>query len=613
MCRSAACDLVAKPKIEMYVPKLAARGNFFEEGQMSDLLIKGGTVVDGTGSAPYKADVRITGGLISEVGRELRARGEHVIAADGCYVTPGFIESHTHYDATMWWQPDLDPLPGYGATTVILGNCGFTAAPLSDEQAARLEMVKIFSFFEDIPEGPFLENLAWDWRTWSEYQASMARKVKVPANYAAFVGHIAIRLAVLGMDAWNRVATPAEITRMAELLDDALAAGALGLSDNLHDHDGQNRPIPTLVADDAEFEALFAVLERYPGTTYQVIVDTFMRKPGPASLERLERLTKGRTIRMQIAGAIPTLEFQKDILPAMQASVRRLRASGYDVWPGYAHVSPTSTLSLVKSLIFAQSNDYVWHEVVLAEDHAEKARLLADPTWRARARKSWDTMAWPHSPMRNPQDLYLINSDNGVGPVNITLKAYADSRGLHPSDAMAEWILENGTMSTVHMAPFPKDEKLTLELMLDPQTVGNISDAGAHGQMLCGGGENSLLLTKYVRDEKLMTIEQAVHVMTGKLADFFGLQDRGVIAPGKRADIAVFDLDEVQYRNMEKVFDVPDGKGGQTWRFTRKAAPMRLTLVNGVATFEGGKFTGAMPGEFLRPSAAPAALRKVAN
>ena len=570
---------------------------------MSDILIRGGTVIDGTGAERYAADVRVSGSTIVEIGKGLTPRtSEEVIDATGCYVTPGFIESHTHYDATMWWQPDLDPLPGMGATTVILGNCGFTAAPLSKEKAAQLEMINIFSFFEDIPLKPFLQNVPWDWEKWSEYKASMAKNIKLPTNYSAFVGHIALRLAAMGLDAWERAATPAEVARMAELLEDALAAGALGLSDNLHDHDGDNRPIPTLLADDAEFEALFKVLARYPGATYQVIVDTFMRKTGPQSLERLGRLTKGLGIRMQIAGAIPTLEFQKDILPAMKETTERLQGQGYDIWPGYAHVSPTSTLSLIKSLIFAQSNDYVWHEVVLAETHEEKARLLADPDWRARARESWDTKAWPHSPMNNPQDLYLLDSENGAGPVGITLKQFAESRGLHRSDAMAQWILENGTRSTVHMAPFPKDEELTVKLMHDEKSVGNISDAGAHLQMLCGGGENILLFTKYVKSG-MISLEQAVHVKTGKLARFFGLTDIGEIKVGKRADIVVFNLDEIQYRDMEKRFDVPDGEGGTTWRFTRQPAPMRLTLVNGVATFDG-QYTGARPGEYLAPNAA---------
>ncbi len=580
---------------------------------MNGMLIKNGTVVDGTGAPAFRADVRIRDGVITEVGEGLEAGGERVFDAGGCYVTPGFIESHTHYDASMWWQPDLDPLPSYGATTMILGNCGFTMAPLHPSQEAREEVMGIFSFFEDIPLEPFKQHVSWDWNTWSEYRASFEKRLQVPLNYASFVGHIPLRLAAMGMDAWNRAATPEEIAKMAELLDDALAAGALGLSDNLHDHDGDNRPVPTLLADDAEFTALFEVMDRYPHTCYQVIVDTFMRKTGPDSLKRLEKLLKGRKIRVQIAGAIPSLEFQKDILPAMQASTQSMRDAGIDVWPGYAHVSPTNVLGIVKSLIYAQSNDYVWHEVVLAEDHDEKRRLLADPEWRARARDSWDNQAWPHSPLQNPQDLYLIDSENGTGPVNITLKDYAESRGLHRSDAMAEWLLANGTFSTVHMAPFPKDEALTIDLMNDPKTVGNISDAGAHLQMLCGGGENALLLTQYVREEKKLTLEQAVHVMTGKLATHFFLNDRGVIAPGKRADICVFNLDEIERRQMIKAWDMPDGKGGTSWRFTREAMPARLTLVNGVPTVENGAYTGNKPGKFLTPANENAALAVAAE
>lgn len=572
------------------------------EEQMSDILIKNGTVVDGTGAPAFVADVRVKDGVIAEVGPGLVPAGERIVDASDCYVCPGFIESHTHYDASMWWQPDLDPLPGYGATTMIMGNCGFSMAPLHPSKQVRDEVMGIFSFFEDIPIGPFRQNVPWDWTTWSEYRKSFEKSVKVPLNYTSYVGHIPLRLAAMGMDAWERAATSEEIAKMAELLDDALAAGALGLSDNMHDHDGSDRAVPSLLACDEEFKALFDVMDRYPATCYQVIVDTFMRMNGPANLKRLESLLAGRKIRVQIAGGIPTLFFQAGILPEMQKSIASMREAGVDVWPGFAHVSPTSVLSITKSLIFAQSNDYVWHEVVTAESPEEKARLLRDPDWRARARESWDTQAWDHSPLKNPQELLLLDSENGTGPIGGTLKEFADSRGVHRSDAMADWILENGLLSTVHMAPFPKDEQLTVALMKDPKTVGNVSDAGAHLQMLCGGGENALLLTKYVREEKSITIEEAVHIMTGKLAEHFFLADRGVIAPGKRADITVFNLDEVTYHQFEKAWDVPDGKGGTTWRFTRKAAPMRLTLVNGVPTFEEGAYTGATPGQYLSPA-----------
>lgn len=566
------------------------------------LLIKGGTVVDGTGAEGFAADVRLKDGVIAEIGEKLeQAAGEEIYDATGCYVTPGFIESHTHYDAVMWWQPNLDPLPGYGVTTTIMGNCGFSVAPISDDEAARKEVVKIFSFFEDIPEGPFFENVPWDWHSWSEYAESLQAKVKIPTNYGAFVGHIAIRLAVLGMDAWERAATADEIEKMVAMLDDALSAGALGMSSNLMDHDGNDRPVPTMHADDAEFRALLEVLATYPGTSLQVIVDTFMRMTAPDSTARIARLAEGLPVRVQWAG-LPTLEFQKFIQAPLVEMHEQFKKDGRDFWTAYAHVSPSNSISVNNSLIFAQTNDYVWHEVVTAETEAEKLRILKDPDWRARARHSWDNEAIEHSPFANARTLNLLNSDNGVGPVKVTLGDYADELGLHCSDAMAEWLIANGLESTVHMPPFPKDNDMVLKLLRDPNSVGNVSDAGAHGQMLCGAGENILLFTKFVRETGELTVEEAVYVQTGKLAKYLSLSDRGELKVGKRGDVCVFNLDEVQYQDIDKVYDVPDGKGGTTWRWTRKPAPVRLTLVNGVATFADGKSTGAVPGQMISPN-----------
>ena len=572
---------------------------------MSDILIQGGTVIDGTGAKRFAADVRVSDGRIAEVGPDLKAKpGEELFDATGCFVTPGFIEGHTHYDATMWWQPDLDPLPGVGATTIITGNCGFTAAPLSDDKAAQLEMIKIFSFFEDIPLEPFLKHVPWDWRSWPEYKKSVKEKVRLPLNNASFVGHIALRMAALGMEAWDRPANAEERVVMAKMLDAALAAGALGLSTNLLDHDGENRPIPSLMADDEEFAALFDVIERYPHTTFQCIIDVaLMRDTGPAQTDRMAKLLKDRNIRTQLTGAIPTVAYQKYLLQPMIDKVEAMRADGMDIWPGYAHVPLTGQLSIYKSLIFAQSNDYVWHEVVLEEDLEKKAQMLADPAWRARARASWDGEVPKHSPQNNPGMLLLtkLGSDNGTGPFG-TLAEYAEELGVHRSDAMAEWLLKNGVLSTIRMAPFDMDDSVVVDMIRDPRTVGNITDAGAHLQMLCGGGENLVYLTKYVRDQKAITLEEAVHSMSGKLAGHFFLTEIGEIRSGKRADIVVFDFDEIVQHDMEKVYDVTDGKGGITWRYTRQAAPMKLTLVNGEATFRDGAYTGAKPGDFLEPS-----------
>ncbi|MEM7411981.1 MAG: amidohydrolase family protein [Myxococcota bacterium] len=569
----------------------------------SGWLIRGGTLVDGSGAPPRAADVRVRDGRIVEVGPALADHGaDRVHDARGAFVAPGFIESHTHFDGTMWWQPDLAPLPGCGVTTVVMGNCGFALAPLHDDPRVRSEVVKIFSFFEDIPEAPFHDELPWNWSRWSEYCTSLEEQARVPTHYAAFVGHIALRLAVLGLDAWKRPADRSEIERMAALLEDALAAGALGVSTNLMDHDGADRPVPSLHADDAELRMLLEVVARHPGASFQVVVDSIMRMTAGASMERLARLANDLPVRVQWAG-VPTLQWQKDYglqQPLLELH-ERFADEGRDFWTGYAHVPITTVASVEHSLLFAQSGDAVWHEVVTAETEDAKRAVLGDADWRERARHSWDEKCLPTAPFRNPRPILLDNSATEVGPLGISLGEYADELGVHPSDALAEWFLANGVQSTVTMPPWEKDQDTVLRLLRDPYSVGNISDAGAHGQMFCGAGDNLLLFTDFVRGTESLRVEEAVHVQTGKLADHFGLRERGIVAPGNHADLTVFDLAEVERREKYKISDVPDGHGGHTWRWTRDPAPVRLTLAAGEATFEAGRHTGARPGQMLSP------------
>ena len=569
------------------------------------LLIKGGTVVDGSGAAAFAADVRVAQGRITEVGPDLAAaRGERVIDANGCYVTPGFIETHNHWDGGVWWSPNMEPLPAYGITTSINGNCGFSMAPAPQTEEDKQNVIDIFNFFEDIPEEPMQSLVPWDWKTWSEYKASFLRNVKVPVHFAAFCGHIPMRLYVMGQEAWNRAATPDEIAQMCALLDDALAAGAIGFSSNQLDYDKYDRPLPSQKADDAEYRALFEVVARHPGATVQVIVDHFMRMTGPEQVERMGRIATETGVRMQWAG-LPTLKFAQKIAKRSGELHEGFKAEGLDIWTGYHHVSPTSVINFVRSLVFAQNGNAVWQEIVNATAWEEKSAMLADPAWRERARHAWDHETFPQSYLHDPSALTFKESESGWGPVGITLADYLVETGIaHPSDALAEWVLNNGAESVVHKRSWEKDEDVLLALMRDPRSVGNTSDGGAHGKMFCGTGDNVLLLTDWVRDRRLLTIEEGVHVITGKLADFFGLHDRGLIEVGKVADITVFDLDEIERRPEEKIWDVWDGAGGRTYRYTRAPAPMRLTLVNGVPTFDNGAFTGRFPGKFIGPEQA---------
>ena len=563
-------------------------------------LIKNGVLVDGTGAAPYQADLRVSGNLITEIAPGLERQGrERVIDARGCHVTPGFIESHNHFDGPMWWLPAMEPMSGYGITTSVNGHCGFSAAPVHEDRAVREEMVRIFSFFEDIPQEPFKELLPWDWSRWSEYKASMERRVRLPVNYAALVGHIAIRLAVMGLEAWERAATASEIERMCELLDDALSAGALGLSSNLLDHDENDRPVPTWKADDAEWSALMDVIARHPDKILQVNVDYIARFNAAASIEMIARLARGKGIRIQLLGAVVALEFVEPMMAGAKAAYEQLKAEGLDVWNGYNHSPLTTVINFNSSLYWAQTNNYAWGEIIQAKGEEAKFALLSDPEWRRRGHQGW-AETFDQSPAKYPEYVYLFESESGAGPVGVTLKDFMEQRGIdHPSDALAEWVLDNGTGSVLRLADIGRADNLLLELCKDPNGLGNVSDAGAHGQMFCGVGTNILLLTEFVRDRGVLTIEEAVRILTGQAARHYGLHDRGTLAVGKRADIAVFNLDEMALRPEEKQWDVPDGKGSRTYRLTRAPAPVRLTLVNGKATFDNGGFTGRFPGEYI--------------
>ena len=568
------------------------------------LLIKGGTVVDGAGTPAVAADVRIRAGRITEVGPGLKAtEGERVIDARGCYVTPGLIETHNHWDGGVWWSPNLEPLPAYGATTSINGNCGFSFAPAPQREQDKEDVIDIFNFFEDIPEEPMRKIVPWDWVKWSEYKASMQRNVRLPLHFAAFCGHIPLRLCVMGQAAWKRAATANEIRQMCDLLDDALNAGAMGLSSNYLDYDKHERPLPSQKADDGEFAALLAVIARYPGATFQVIVDNFMRMTGPATVERMGRLCKEAGVSLQWAG-MPTLQFQKTLLAPSKALHERFKKDGQPFFTAFNVLSPTSVINFNQSLVFAQNGNPVWQEVVNAKTWQDKEAMLTDAAWLDRAREAWDNQL-PHSYLHDPAALTFRESETGWGPIGVTVKDYMAQTGIeHASDALADWVLRNGAESVVLKRSWESDEEVLVDLLKDTHSLANVSDAGAHGKLFCGAGYNVFLLTEYVRDRKLISIEQGVHMLTGRLAGFFGLHDRGVIEVGRVADIAVFNLDEIEMRPEKKLWDVWDGKGGRTYRYVRDPAPMRLTLVGGVPTFDNGEFTGRYPGDFIGPERA---------
>jgi len=564
---------------------------------MTSLLIRGGTVIDGTGSKGVRADVRTQGDKITEVGPDLRPNGERVIDAGGASVMPGIIACHTHYDGPMWWNPSLDPLPGYGTTSVVMGNCGLSAAPVSHKVEDRDDMINIFSFLEDIPQKTFQNEMPWNWSKWSEYGTALAA-CPTAANVSGFIGHLNLRICVMGAAAWERPANANEIAQMVALLEDGLRAGAQGMSTNFFDNDSLNRPVPSKVADDKELEALANVLGRYKGAVLQLIGNLMEFHKLPEQLDRLLKLTKPRGIRVQYL-AIPTDDADDALHELIFEYHQRANREGADLWGVYGTRPLTVALNFERSLVYTLQGVYAWDELVNKTPHEQKLEKLKNPEWRARARHEWDNMK-PGSRLDSVEH-YLNNSENGVGPVNITLFQYAAQTGLHPSDALAQWVGLNGLGSTVGEEARSISQKSVLRCLRDPHSVTGVDDAGAHSQLFCGAGESAYLFTEYVRDTGLVPLEEMVHAVTQKIANHYSLKNRGVIAPGMAADIAVFALEEIELRDIRKVVDVPDGQGGLSWRYTRDPAPFRATIVNGVATFEAGKYTGELPGKLIGP------------
>jgi N-acyl-D-aspartate/D-glutamate deacylase len=556
-------------------------------GHMGDLLVRGGTIVDGTGGPSRVGDVRVRDGVIVEIGERLALDGESEIDASSALVTPGLIDPHTHYDLEMFWDPTLDPLPTYGMTTIVMGNCGLGIAPVRDD--VRDDIADLLCFIEELPPSLAMECVPWGWSTWSEYRTVAAQTATTVTPFA-YTAHNALRGFTMGRDAWERAATDSERAAMVALLDDALAHGSLGMSTNWFDTDRNRALVPSRLSDAAEIDALLEVLARYPHATLQVIArNAEDRRP---VLERsLAHGVRVLSLGNGVGGVTDT-----------DLPVHRLGGGAEPFTPRLGFESTIAAAAVP-----------AWHEMINGPED-DKLALLGDPDWRARARHDWDHPHDEQNAFRKEElhVLILSDSENGTGPVGISLKDLAEQRAVHPSDALADWVLANGIGSRyTKLSVRPQESQVEMDNRVkasfdDPYALIGGTDAGAHLKMFCGAGANVYVLTHWARDEGAVTVEQAVHCMTQRNASFFSLHDRGVIAEGTRGDLAVFALDEIETRDYVRATDLPDGG----WRFTRPSAGFRATVVGGVPTVLDGEPTGARPthiGHALRSASGSAA------
>lgn len=558
---------------------------------MTRTVLRGGTVVDGTGAPGRVADVLVSDGRIADVGPSVDTTGARELDASGAYVAPGFIDMHTHLDPSLFWDRGCDPMPQHGVTTVLIGNCSLGLVPVRPDLVD--EVSTLFCYIEDMPRDTFALGIPWTWERYPEYRDALGAG-GTAVHAAPLLGHSVMRLYVMGPDAWERAATDDERAQLVALLDESMAAGAFGFSTSYFDADARSRPVPSRLADDTEREALVEVLGRHRRGLVEFIPNTQAQGGDRDVISMVEMC--GRHGVASTINSLVAMESRPEYAAELMTLARKLRAGGSAFWPQMSPRTIDFRINWQTSMVFMMFPE--WHRIPNAADDAERARLLRDPNWRAAARAQWDVTPSSMFPAQHPQRVRFIEvTKPELEPwLGRTLADLVEARGGHPSDVLADWLLENDLrpgVLVVGVANSNVDD--VAALLVDPDTVIASSDAGAHVQMMCAAGDTTLLLERHVRDRGDLTLEQAVHELTGKLAGAFGFYDRGVVAQGKVADLTVFALDELHWDADVFVDDLPGGAR----RLRRPPGGYRYTLAQGEVTQEAGVPTDARPAGVL--------------
>jgi N-acyl-D-amino-acid deacylase len=518
----------------------------------ADLVIKGGWVIDGSGAPRRRADVAIDGGRVVEIGDRLTGR-QTVDAADQV-VAPGFIDIHTHYDAQVFFDPALTPSSHHGVTTVVAGNCGFSIAPTRPE--LRELIARTLENVEDMDFDVLLAGVPWDFATFPEYLDSVRNRGSV-LNFAAYIGHTALRLFVLGEEAYSRTATDEEVETMARMVGEAMEAGAAGLATSFAPpHNGADgRPVPSRRSDRREIEALLDAMAA--------------GRRGVVSFAPGETLGIGDLYEIQPRIGLPFT--YGALLTNPSGSHEKLQDLNRSGWRAGARVWPQVT---PRPLAFSFTMDAPYLLNVNPKFGAlgrssleERRQAYADPVWRKEAWEAFDGRSMP------PRwDTYEL--DEGK------VAQLAAERGTTPLDVLLDAAVDDPDLAVrVRCIVFNDDEEGVRRLLLDENCTLGLSDAGAHVSQLCDAPQATDFLGNWVRDRELMPLETAVRKLTGVQADLFAFPDRGYLRPGAWADVTVFDPDTVAPGPLRRVRDFPGGSERLT-----ADAPVGVThvLVNGV-------------------------------
>ena len=564
-----------------------------------DLLIRNGTIVDGSGAARYEGDVAVLDGRVVEIGR-IRSAAERVIDADGLIVAPGFVDGHTHMDAQVAWDPIGSCSCWHGVTTVIMGNCGFALAPCRPEE--REWFARCLTAVEDIPTEAMLSGIDWTWETFPEYLATVDRLPKA-INYGAYIGHSALRMYVMGKRALSEPATEEDLARMTAAVKEAIRAGAMGFSSSRATTHvtPDNTPVASRIAEWSEVDRLVGAMGELGAGIFQVGPDISGGAAQRAFLARLKRvaLESGRPVMFGTISSRQGVDpnpwiYQLEYLD-------ECTAAGAHVWGQTTTRSINAIFSLKSYLPFDVLP--AWRELRRLPLAEQKARL-ADPATRralvaeeARMKPRDNVLQGGGAATTDPRkpdydNLYAMKDVEWNDP---TVAELAAARGQHPVEVMIDLALANDNQ--VFVQPLVNEHPdHVLGMLRHPRTLATFSDSGAHVCQEMGSSLQTHMLSYWVRAKQAFTLEQAVRKLAFDNAAAWGLADRGLLKAGYRADLVLFDAARVKPAMPTVEADLPGGAR----RLVQKAEGISATIVNGEVTLENGKPTGRLPGALLR-------------
>jgi N-acyl-D-aspartate/D-glutamate deacylase len=558
-----------------------------------DLVIRGGTVVDGSGLPRYRADVGISGDRIARIGT-IHARGREEVDARHRVVAPGFIDGHTHMDAQVAWDPLGTCSCWHGVTSVVMGNCGFTLAPCRPDE--KHLVVKNLERAEDIPAEAMRAGIEWTWETYAQYLDAVARWPK-GINYAGYVGHSALRTYAMGERAFSEPATAADLAVMKRELADALAAGAMGFTTSrTRNHEtADRRPVASRVAEWSEVRELVQVMGDLGAGIFEIAGEDTGR-----DLDRrrdyLERL---RDLAVQtgvpVTWGMFSSRFMPDAWRAYFATLDETARAGGRMFAQVHSRALSVVLSFETRLPFDRLPE--WREV-RRRPLAEQQMLLGDAEVRRRLVKAAAEAEYGSvvgAEARKPDYEWTMLMEDPCGP-HRSIAEIARERGVDPVAAVIDLALERD-LDRFFLQPIAnEDQDDALELIKHPRAVVTFSDSGAHVSQIMDASLQTHLLSHWVRAKQALTLEQAVRMLSFVPATLWGFANRGLVREGFAADLVVFDPDTVAPEMPDVVNDLPAGAR----RLVQKARGFSATVVNGEVVLRDGKHTGALPGRLLR-------------